>query len=143
MPSGWDVYYIVFLSALLGLGIPAFVKAAALLLSLNVSPKNQAKKNDLRESPVQPGLNQVNEHSQLGRRINIRFFLGVNASFILIAMGMVILPCIGTLHEKSVRGLIGIVSLAGFTAIGLFYASRKGDLTWLRIFHAPKPGAES
>ena len=140
MPSGWDVYYIVFLSALLGLGIPLFVKAAALLLSLNVSPKSPAKKNEM--PSVTSGIT-VNEHSQLGRRINIRFFLGVNASFILIAMGLVILPCIGTLHGKSARGLIGIVSLAGFTAIGLFYASRKGDLTWSRVFQDPKVGEES
>ena len=140
MPTGWDVYYIIFISALLGLGIPAFLKAATLLLSLKVSPKDQANKIELATLPVPP------ENSHLGRRINIRFFLGINASFILIAMGLVILPCIGTIHSNSgnaSRGLIGIVSLAAFTALGLFYASRKGDLTWMRVFQLPKAGDHS
>ena len=37
VPSGWDVYYVVFLSAILALGIPATLG----LISLLVSPKRK------------------------------------------------------------------------------------------------------
>jgi hypothetical protein len=40
--------------------------------------------------------------------------------------------------------LVAIVTIAGFAAIGLLYAARKGDLGWLRSFRAtdPKPEGE-
>lgn len=141
MPSGWDVYYVVFLSAVLALGIPA----ALALISLLVAPK-RARDKSMSSDTNMPGASlsapEIRD-SAFGRRINTRFFLGANAALILITMALVLVPCVGILgaaksssmsQGELVRTLICVVTIAGFAAFGLLYSARKGDLNWLHSF---------
>ena len=141
MPSGWDVYYIVFLSAFLALGIPA----ALALVSYIVSPQIKGRKQQ-----SSPGFNAVLADSTdvnrtiLGQKMNARFFLAANASLILITLMLALVPCVGMLqpgtgHEGLLNGLTAIVSIAGFAALDLLYSARKGDLSWLKSFHDERP----
>jgi NADH:ubiquinone oxidoreductase subunit 3 (subunit A) len=137
MPSGWDVYYIVFLSAFLALGIPAVLA----LISYLVSPQIKGRK----QQPLR-GFNAVladsNEANKtlLGQKMNARFFLAANAALILITLMLALIPCVGMLqpgtdHEGLLRALTAIVTIAGFAALGLLYSARKTDLGWLKSFH--------
>jgi NADH:ubiquinone oxidoreductase subunit 3 (subunit A) len=143
MPSGWDVYYIVFLSAFLALGIPA----ALAFISYLVSPKVNHRKFARRAGD--PVINTVladateRNRTELGQKINARFFLAANASLVLIALMLVLVPCVGMLqpgtdHEGLLRGLTAIVSIAAFAALGLLYSARKSDLGWLESYQQAK-----
>jgi NADH:ubiquinone oxidoreductase subunit 3 (subunit A) len=134
MPSGWDVYYVVFLSALFALGIPAALSLVSRSLAARGAPRTAARAQDSPEAPAA---------SSVGRKLNTRFFLGANASLLLITLALVLIPCISGLQARpdgaqSAAGLrwvvASVVSLAVFASLGLFYASRKGDLDWLRSF---------
>ncbi|MBC7691271.1 MAG: hypothetical protein H7222_05835 [Methylotenera sp.] len=131
LPSSWDTYYVVFISALLGVAVS--------LLLRSVSRRTK------RTHTTPPELTPKKNSDTLGRKINVRFFLGTNAAFLLITLGFLLIPCVGTLHEKpeSARGLISIVTLAALASLGLFYAVRKGDLTWERSFQKPSPARAS
>lgn len=144
MPSGWDVYYIVFLSAVLALGIPA----ALAVVSYVVSPPGQKIKGR-KQQPLK-GFNAVladateTNKTQLGQKMNARFFLAINAALVLITLMLALVPCVGLIqpgtdHEGLLHGLVAIVSIAGFAALGLLYSARKSDLGWLRSY---TPGNE-
>ncbi len=131
MPSGWDVYYVVLLSAGLALTIPAFLAFISFLVQA------KAKKSDKRAT----------ETTKQGRRLNTRFFMGVNAALILIAFILVLVPCIGAADAGLLRGglirrLIAIVSVSLFSSVGLLYAVRKGDLDWLNTYRHEKADGE-
>ncbi len=133
MPSGWDVYYVVFLSAALALGIPAGLSALAAWIRV----RSQVPRHRVVTS--HSGAGTASE-PKLARRLNTRFFRGANAALLLIAVGLILIPCVGLYqperdarHEGG-RALVGILSLAGFAALGLLYAARKGDLDWLKNF---------
>jgi NADH:ubiquinone oxidoreductase subunit 3 (subunit A) len=138
MLSGWDVYYVVVLSAVLALSIPA----ALALFSFLVSSKS-AKHDDMSMGENFP-LAKISDTS-LGRRINTRFFLGANAALILITFALILVPCVGTVQPQqenagtALKGLVGILSLAAFAALGLLYSAKKGDLNWLRSFREEEP----
>lgn len=146
MPSSWNVYYVIFLSAALALGIPATLA----LISFIVSPRSV---KEIMKSPALPALSALNDVSRsnetfFGQRTNTRFFLGVNSALILIALVLVLIPCVGMFKPESgssifLRALIAIVSICAFAALGLFYSVRKGDLSWLRVHQKPSvPGKE-
>lgn len=148
MPSGWDVYYIVFLSAGLALGIPA----ALTLVSLVVSGGQRARKAVPAFSPSDTPP-AVSERGVLGHKINTRIFLGANAALVLIALALALVPCVIDIHDLKpdhglgdeaviLRGLVAIVSVALFAAMGLLYAARKGDLSWLKSFQERAPKSE-
>lgn len=138
MISSWDSYYVVFLSAILSLAIPAGLA----LISILLFPRSKAK-----------GLKSPKFHAGkpnrtiLGQRINIRFFLAANAALILITLALALIPCVTTLQtdpqssQKSelVHGLASIVTLAGFAVLGLLYSVRKGDMGWLSSFNTDLP----
>ncbi len=131
MPSGWDVYYIVFLSAFLALLIPASLALASFL----ISSKYRGRKSVLFGNSGAPSIPAL--------KINTRFFLAINAALILLALGLALVPCVGILQSgiprtELLRGLISIVSLACFSALGLLYSARKGDLSWLRSYREDK-----
>ncbi|MFL5812046.1 MAG: hypothetical protein ACJ763_00595 [Bdellovibrionia bacterium] len=133
MPSSWDVYYVVFLSALLALGVPALLGLFSYLVSAERGKASAQKK------PVQNAVTA----ELLRRKINARFFLGVNAALILMAIALILIPCTGMLQQATDRGtflrcLIAIVSLATFCGLGLLYSSRKGDLSWVQSFQKTK-----
>ena len=57
----------------------------------------------------------------------------------LITLAIELVPCATTLHsdnqEGLMKGLISIVTLAGFAVLGLLYSVRKGDMGWLSSFN--------
>lgn len=135
MPSNWDVYYVVFLSAFLALGIPALIAFVAYVVFPRLPMKRTLDHNL-----------EVNHH--IGQHMNVRFFLGVQAAMLLLALALLLIPCAGTLQPGRsslalLKGLIAIVSVALFAVLGLLYATRKGDLSWIRSFHKPSEGEPS
>lgn len=150
MPSSWDVYYVVFLSAVLALGIPAILAAISYL----VSPRRRLKSGvaplaDKRSELASPegspfALTPVENRVALGRRINARFFLGVNASLVLITLVLALIPCAGMIQPREVssgvllKGLIAIITIALFAILGLLYSARKGDLSWITSYQEGK-----
>lgn len=125
MPSGWDVYYLIFLSALMALGIPSALAAIAWFISSPGTGRPRAVVRPATTDPIAPG-----------RRINARFFLATNAALILIGLILAFIPSAVTLQPNIpspivTRGLISIISIASFAALGLLYSARKGDLSWL------------
>jgi NADH:ubiquinone oxidoreductase subunit 3 (subunit A) len=130
MPSGWEVYYVVFLSAVLALGIP-------LILHLISSVLADRKPSVSLSAQVD---SSAGDSSAVGRKINTRFFLSANAALILIALALMLIPCVGALHAGAdhaaiLRTLSAILVVAALAGLGLLYASRKGDLSWLKTFH--------
>ena len=131
MPSSWDSYYVVFLSAILSLAIPG---SLALISFLFFKKKKKRSPLLLETVGTQPN------RTILGQRINVRFFIAANAALILIALAIALIPCAITLQtenqEDLLKGLVSIVSLAGFTVLGLLYSVRKGDMGWLSSYHS-------
>jgi NADH:ubiquinone oxidoreductase subunit 3 (subunit A) len=137
MPSGWDVYYIVFLSAFLALAIPAALAGVSYLVSPKVKGRKQRELQDL--NTVLVDATEPNR-TVLGQKMNARFFLAANAALILITLMLALIPCVGMLQpgtdsEGLIRGLIAIVTIASFAALGLLYSARKADLSWLRSYY--------
>jgi NADH:ubiquinone oxidoreductase subunit 3 (subunit A) len=137
MPSGWDVYYIVFLSAFLALAIPAALAAVSYLVSPRIRGRKQRALKDFNTVLADSG---EPNRTVLGQKMNARFFLAANAALILIALMIALIPCVGMLQpgtdsEGILRGLIAIVTIASFAALGLLYSARKGDLSWLRSYY--------
>jgi hypothetical protein len=133
MPSSWDVYYVVFLSALLALGVPALLGLFSYLVSTERG----------KSFPASKPIREVVSSDLLRRKINARFFLGINAALILMAIALILIPCTGMLQQFNDRDsflkcLVAIVSLAAFCGLGLLYSSRKGDLSWVQSFQKPK-----
>jgi hypothetical protein len=129
MASGWGTYYVVFLSALMGLVFPFVLGLASFL----VSPRDKRPHRTLRLSrpEVEPQA-----------RINTRIFLGTNVATLLIALTLVLIPCVaglgGFIRREPVDDpglpaalVVGILSVVAFLSLGLLYAARKGDLAWL------------
>ena len=138
MPSGWDVYYIVFLSAVLALGIPAALAVVSYIVSPRVKGRKQRALKDF--NTVLADATVANE-TVLGQKMNARFFLAANAALVLITLMLALIPCVGMLQpgndqEGLFRGLIAIVTIASFAALGLLYSARKSDLGWLKSFNS-------
>src|SRR4051812_36635939 len=96
MPSSWDAYYLLFLSAVLALVVPIILA----ILSRWVAPERP--KAEVGESSVFEPITR--EH--LGQRINSRFFLGANSALILISLVLTLFPCVSTLQEDAGEGVI-------------------------------------
>lgn len=137
MTSSWDSYYVVFLSAVLSLGIPGFLA----ILSRAVFRKgmrNEWKDKKATQQDVLSAPESLRNQTVLGQRINVRFFLAANAALILFALALELVPCATTLHagnrEGLFRGLVAVVTIAGFSVLGLLYSIRKGDMSWVDSF---------
>ncbi len=134
MQNSWDSYYVVFLSAILSLCIPLSLA----LISFLFFPRNRmARKGESVQSVA-----SLSNQTILGQRINVRFFLAANAALILIVLALELVPCVTTLqlenaadHEEGLlKGIVAIVTVAGFSVLGLLYSVRKGDMGWLSSF---------
>jgi hypothetical protein len=137
MPSGWDVYYIVFLSAFLALGIPAALALVSYVVSPQIKGRKQRTLKDF--NAVLADATETNQ-TILGQKMNARFFLAANAALVLITLMLALIPCVGMLqpgtdHDGLLRGLTAIVTIASFAALGLLYSARKSDLGWLKSFN--------
>ena len=117
MNNSWDSYYVVFLSA--------FISFLFFHKKQEKIPASQLEAIKL-------------DRTILGQRINIRFFLATNAALLLITLALELIPCVTTLQsdnrEGLGKGLISIVTIAGFAVLGLLYSVRKGDMGWLSSF---------
>ncbi len=122
--SSWDSYYVVLISAVLSLMLPALLA----LISYICFPKKKVS--------VEPPERVAQAVQTIcGQRVNIRFFLAANTAVVLITLVLVLIPCVTTLQAESRdhlhTGLISIVTISGFAALGLLYSIRKGDMGWL------------
>ncbi|OFZ20100.1 MAG: hypothetical protein A2X94_09320 [Bdellovibrionales bacterium GWB1_55_8] len=127
MPSGWDVYYVVFLSAFLALAIPC----ALWIGSAFFKQRSGVLASESESSPR-------TDDGFVNKKVNARFFLAANASLTLIALALALIPCVGTLADADrggfAGGFISVLVISGLAALGLLYAARKGDLSWLRTY---------
>lgn len=147
MPSGWDVYYVVFLSALLALSLPfGLMFVSKMMRRPSKKPiASMPSTSTLREDLLfeKTGLLRVlreQKSTELGQRVNTRFFMSANAALALIAFGLILIPCAGMLQPDLgkgtvLRGLIVFLSLTGCSFLGLLYSARKGDLNWLTSYN--------
>ncbi|MEK7692010.1 MAG: hypothetical protein AAB425_13430 [Bdellovibrionota bacterium] len=125
----------MFLGALMALVVPVSLG----LLSRLVSGKPDATTRQLHQ----------NDSKAQPRRINVRYFLAVNAALVFLAVFFIAVPPVINViksesREELVRSVIAVVSVALFSGLGLFYGSRKGDLSRVRAYESSKPGeAES
>ena len=124
-PSGWEIYYVVVLSAMLALGIPAALATLSFLFSRSHKKRPKSRTNE-----------ELGEISGLGNRINARFFMAANAALILVAMALVLVPLVGSVQPRgtALRSLLAVVSISSLAALGLLFALRKGDLSWLTTY---------
>ncbi len=159
LPSGWEIYYVVFLSALVALGIPLILGGVS-WISARRARDEQSGSGDFQLSstpiptvaPLPIGQGASSAESSLGRRINTRFFLSANAALVLITLALVLIPYASVLHggpaaegadlaarrALMIRGLISVVSISALAALALLYSARKGDLNWLQSFRSPE-----
>lgn len=139
MNNSWNSYYVVFLSAILSLGIPACLALVSNLLF----PKNRSNRWHSSEVKSQAAKNLgegKTDQTVSGIRMKVRFFLAANAALILITLALELVPCVTTLNTENReglgKGLVSIVTIAGFAILGLLYSVRKGDMGWLSAFQA-------
>jgi len=142
MTSGWEVYYCLCLSAALALLIPAGLYICSLVVSF---PKKYADKRQYFENQLDPPPAEA----VLDKKMNSRFFVGMNIILILVALVLLAIPGASVLRAEAAAGggpgtLIIIISVSLLTALGLFYSSRKGDLDWMTSYlkRSPEPGPE-
>lgn len=143
MPSSWNVYYVIFLSAVLALGIPASLA----LISSVVSPRARRGFWSWKSGATRVLDESIRTNeSVLGKKINARFFLGMNSALVLITFMLALIPCAGMIHAGSsktglLRAVVALVTVTAFAALGLLYSIRKGDLSWLRTYQKQDDGA--
>jgi hypothetical protein len=136
MPSGWDVYYLVFLSAAMALLIPLGLG----VISLIFFPQSRSKGRQLPSADADAeAAKEAETHDSVGKRVNVRFFLGINAALVLIALVLGIIPSATAIHAGAERGelmrsLFALISIAALASLGLLYSVVKGDLSWLKSF---------
>ncbi len=134
MPSGWDVYYLVFLSAAMALLIPLGLGA----ISLVFFPGNRRLERQLPSADLE-AAKEAQMHDAVGKRVNVRFFLGINAALVLIALILGIIPSATAIQAGAERGelmrsLFALITIAALASLGLLYSVVKGDLSWLKSF---------
>lgn len=137
MPSSWNVYYVVFLSAGMALAIPGFLALVSALVSRASKTGPPSVRWELFEEA--PLKSQV----RLGKRMNARFFLGMNVALVLVSCALLLIPIIGVFKSGEnptigIRASLTVLSVCTFASLGLFYAVRKGDIAWLTSFRTPR-----
>jgi len=113
MPSSWPIYsYLVFAA---GLGI-------LLPIALKMIPR------------VKNASARGTELSKVGKRVYLRFFIGVTVCLLLLSGAFLLLPVVVGIPilEKDISpsALWISIPLLIFLAVGLFYAVKKGELSW-------------
>jgi hypothetical protein len=114
MPSSWPIYsYLVFaagLGILLPIALKMTVRAKASARSISSNPK------------------------ELGKRVYLRFFMGVTVCLLLLAGAFLLLPLVvglpGADQNTPIPALWVAIPLLIFLTVGLFYAVKKGELSW-------------
>jgi NADH:ubiquinone oxidoreductase subunit 3 (subunit A) len=139
-PSGWNVYYIVFLSGALSLVVPAFLA----LFSFFVSSK-QREKNEPQSQEALTSAETTFSENPTGatKRTNPRAFVALNSALALISLSFLILPCVVNLQSNALLGLVCILSICLMASLGLFYGIRKKDLDWLMSYRSFTKGPKN
>lgn len=142
MPSNWDVYFVLLLSALLALSIPLGLAAISLFIPKAQSPVESSgahPETQKLELSLSSGSSKAKTRVFIGEKINSRFFLGVNAALILIILSLTLIPSVSVIQggietELVLKGILAVVSISVFSVLGLLYSVRKGDLSWLTTY---------
>lgn len=137
--NSWETYYIILLSALLSLSIPLGLFFISSIL--------QRSKKKTVTNVTSSFLKSEPSDVAFPEKINTRFFLAINVAVILLGLSLALVPIVSvfrsvvesTDRQQLFRCILGILSLAFFLALGLFYASWKGDLGWLRSYDQKRP----
>jgi NADH:ubiquinone oxidoreductase subunit 3 (subunit A) len=139
-PSGWNVYYIVFLSGALSLAVPAVLAVFSFFAS---SPSSRASRS--KEHPAPPAQNGESTFDEnptaASKRTNPRAFVALNSALSLITLSLLILPCVVNLQANALLGLVCILSICLMASLGLLYGIRKKDLDWLMSYRVPTRGS--
>ncbi len=129
MASSWSVYYLIFLSGLLSLALPALLAMA----SRWVAPRKRA------EDAPKPAYTVTRNGG-----FNTRFLIGANVAVSLMGFLLLLVPIVGSwgglAKERVVVAVACLLSVTLIAAVALLYASVKGDLGWIRTIDS-KPGA--
>jgi NADH:ubiquinone oxidoreductase subunit 3 (subunit A) len=130
-PSGWNVYYIVFLSGALSLAVPAVLALFSYFAS--------SKKETPAAQEVSPRVEIPFDENPTAasKRTNPRAFVALNAALSLITLSLLILPCVVNLQANALLGLVCILSVCVMASLGLLYGIRKKDLDWLMSCRTP------
>jgi hypothetical protein len=164
MPSGWETYYLFFLSALFSLAFPLVLQLLSGVLARNwerggrIARVEQSVRQGNRRGTQQTEVSQlspieddprkgiVDESAALSsvNRMNTRFFFAASAALLLLGLGLVLIPVSVTIRggdpqsigDSGSNGaaLLALVSIVGMISLGLVYSSRKGDLSWLKSY---------
>lgn len=144
MASGWETYYVLFLSAVFALTVPIALWAISWAMKYR---EEQGRNLELPGSDLKV---HRPPDTILGKKINTRFFLGATIALVLVTLGLFLVPYAGTLAagkglsmETRLRGLLGVLSIVFFSGIALLYAARKGDLDWLDSYPRRGRGGRS
>src|SRR4051794_25512374 len=95
-PSGWNVYYVVVLAGLLALLIPVILLVISRALSRRSAEPTASSTLIISDNPA-----------EIGTKTNPRIFQALNASLILIALALLMIPCAVIL--PGISGLICIL----------------------------------
>jgi NADH:ubiquinone oxidoreductase subunit 3 (subunit A) len=136
-PSGWNVYYIVFLSGALSLAVPAVLA----VFSYFASSKTQSPSSQ--EASPRVEISFEENPTASSKRTNPRAFVALNAALSLITLSLLILPCVVNLRSNALLGLVCILSVCVMASLGLLYGIRKKDLDWLMSYRAPTRGPKN
>ena len=141
--SGWEIYYRVLLAAGVSLLLPwgLWTVSRALQRKLSTASPSMIRK----QGGLFPGWTEKRQtltRDPLAQRLNTRFFLAANAALALVALALALVPCVVLLSSarreliqgEGLRVLVLILSLSVFLLVGLLYATRKGDLGWIRTY---------
>ena len=129
MPSGWSVYYIVFVAGALSLAVPVLMT----LFSFIASGSRPSFKRGVAGQQSTRSSDDENP-TAAGKRTNPRAFGGLNAALALIAMALLLLPCTITLSSNPILGLLCVLALSAMAVLALLYGIRKKDLDWLSSY---------
>jgi hypothetical protein len=134
MSAGWEKYSALILSAFL----PFIILILFWPLRQKINGPRALKPQQLPESGFRV------------EQTNARFYTLLNCASILGAFTLLMIPCVAAFRSLLVNGdresVLRVVAVllvfTGLMALAVFYASRKGDLTWLRSYQRPKPGVK-
>ena len=136
MRDGWNTYYLLLLASFLSLSFPA----GLILISRSLSGSNKGGNRGRQFDKITPVSDDARPWHKTEKKTNARFFLALNSGIILIVMGLVLIPAVAIFRELAIgnakdlllRAMIIVFLSCGVMITGLLYASRKGDLNWIR-----------
>jgi hypothetical protein len=132
MASSWSVYYLIFLSGVLSLALPALLSLASRWVAPPERPEPSVA--------TRPALT-----SEGG--FNTRFLIGANVTVSLMGFLLLLIPLVGSYgnlaRERLLIAVACLLSVVAFSGVALLYASVKGDLGWIKSVESPEVAPEA